>query len=93
MADNDKFQSTIAMFVGDPPESIYEVYDLKVTSPLGKDIQCPAKYHELVEVSPAVYKYDSGSDDPIVFSDSECIYGRACTQLDFASNELVVESY
>jgi len=93
VADNDKFESTIAMFVGDAPENVYEVYDLKVTDPLGKDIVCPAKYHELVEVTPVVYKYDSGDAAPIVFSDSECVYGRACNQLDFASNELIVESY
>ena len=93
MADSDSFQSTIAMFVGDAPESVYEVYDLKVTDPLGKQIACPAKYHELVEVTAPVYKYDSGDAAPVVFSDSECVYGRACNLLDFASNELIVESY
>jgi len=40
--DNSEFTTLIEMFVGDPTESIYEIFDLQITEPLGKEIECPA---------------------------------------------------
>ena len=42
VADSRTFTNSIQRFVGDPTESIYEIFDLQITEPLGKEIECPA---------------------------------------------------
>jgi len=42
-------------------------------------------------VTPVSYKYDEGRTTPVVFSDSECLYGEACNIIDLASSEYIIE--